>query len=61
VREIFEGFDPERLPELLIATNVTFESITLARSSSHHEVPVEMGERLYDESLARIRLGHAPG
>jgi uncharacterized protein len=55
VREVFEGFDPERLPELLITTNhVIFESITLARSSLHHRAAVEMGERLYDESLARI-------
>ncbi len=55
VRVVFEGFDPERLPELLITTNhVISESITLARSSLHHRAAVEMGERLYDESLARI-------
>jgi len=55
VREVFEQFDPEHLAELLITTNhVVFESITLARSSIHHRAAVEMGERLCDESLARI-------
>ncbi len=55
VREVFEEFDPERLSDLWLTTNhVVFESITLARSSLHHRAAVEMGERLYDESLARI-------
>ena len=55
VREVFEEFDPKQLPDLWLTTNhVVFESITLARSSLHHRAAVEMGERLYDESLARI-------
>ena len=55
VREVFEEFDPKRLPDLWLTTNhVVFESITLARSSLHHRAAVEMGERLYDESLARV-------
>ena len=45
----------ERLSELCLTTNhVVFESITLARGSLHHRAAVEMGERLYDESMARI-------
>lgn len=61
VREVFEEFDPQRLSELLITTNhVIFESVTLARSSLHHRAAVEMGERLYDESLARIHWATPP-
>jgi len=55
VREVFEEFDPKGLPDLRLTRNhVVFESITLARSSLHHRAAVEMGERLYDESLARV-------
>lgn len=55
VRAVFEEFDPEKLAELWLTTNhVVFESITLARASLHHRAAVEMGERLYDESMARI-------
>jgi predicted nucleic acid-binding protein len=55
VRQVFEEFDPAQLSELLITTNHVFsESITLTRASLHHRAAVEMGERLYDESLARI-------
>ena len=55
MRAVFEEFVPEKLCELWLTTNhVVFESITLARASLHHRAAVEMGERLYDESIARI-------
>ena len=60
VREVFEEFDAKRLPELWLTTNhVVFETIRLARRSLHHAAAVEMGERLYDESLARIHRATA--
>lgn len=55
VREVFETLDAKRLPDLCVTTNhVVAEAITLARSSSGHEHAVQLGERLYAESLARI-------
>jgi len=55
VREVYEQFNPNQLSELWVTTNhVVFESIRFARRSLHHRAAVEMGERLYDESLARI-------
>jgi len=60
VRAVFEEFDAKRLPELWLTTNhVVFEAITLVRRSLHHQAAVEMGERLYDESLARIHWASA--
>ena len=47
--------DAKRLPDLCLTTNhVVAETITLARSSTGHEHAVQLGERLYAESLARI-------
>ncbi|MGH8545785.1 MAG: type II toxin-antitoxin system VapC family toxin, partial [Gammaproteobacteria bacterium] len=55
VREVFEEFDPKRLPQLWLTTNhVVFETITLTRSSSGHREAVSMGRRLYKQLLARI-------
>jgi len=55
VREVFEEFDPKQLPDPLAHDkSCGLRVITLARSSLHHRAAVEMGERLYDESLARI-------
>ena len=60
VREVYEQFNPNQLSELWVTTNhVVFESIRLARRSLHHRAAVEMGERLYDESLARIHWASA--
>jgi predicted nucleic acid-binding protein len=47
VREVFQEFDPKRLPQLWLTTNhVVFETITLTRSSSGHREAVSMGRRL---------------
>jgi predicted nucleic acid-binding protein len=55
VREVFETIDPKRLPDLCLTTNhVVAEAVTLARSSSGHDDAVQLGERLYAETLARI-------
>ena len=55
VREVFEDFDPKRLPQVWLTTNhVVFETITLTRSSSGHREAVSMGRRLYKQLLARI-------
>jgi predicted nucleic acid-binding protein len=52
-REVFEGLDPKRLPDLCVTTNhVVAETITLARA--RHEQAVVLGEQLYAEGLARI-------
>jgi len=60
VREVYEEFNPNQLSELWLTTNhVVFESIRLARRSLHHQAAVEMGDRLYDESLARIHRASA--
>jgi predicted nucleic acid-binding protein len=55
VLEVFQEFDPKRLPNLWLTTNhVISETITLTRSSSGHREAVSMGRRLYKEILARI-------
>lgn len=55
MREVFKEFDPKRLPELWLTTyHVTFETITLTRTSSGHREAASMGRRLYREVLARI-------
>jgi predicted nucleic acid-binding protein len=53
--EVFETFEGQRLPDLLITTNhVVFETITLARARAGHALAVEAGDMLYSEKLARI-------
>ena len=55
VREVFEEFDPKRLPELWLTTNhVVMETIRLTKRQIGHEAAVQMGQRLYSERLARI-------
>jgi len=55
VREVFEAFDPGRLPELWLTTNhIVFETITLTRKLDGHRAAVRVGTRLYREVLARI-------
>jgi uncharacterized protein len=55
VREVFEGFDLQRLTDLWITTNhVVYETIRLTRREIGHAAAVSMGRRLYSEKLARI-------
>jgi predicted nucleic acid-binding protein len=55
VSAVFDSFDPNRLPDLCLTTNhVVFETIRLTKWNMGHEAAVEMGRRLYSESLARI-------
>ena len=54
-REVFQGLQGRRLPDLLLTTNhVVFEAITLARYRIGHAAALSMGEQLYSEQLARI-------
>ena len=54
-REVFETLDPKRLPELCTTTNhVVMQTVRLAKRNLGHAAAVEMGQRLYGESLARI-------
>jgi predicted nucleic acid-binding protein len=55
VREVFEEFDPKRLPDLWLTTNhVVMETVRLTKRRISHKAAVAMGHRLYGEKLARI-------
>lgn len=55
VREVFDAFDPKRLPEMCLTTNhVILETINLTKRNVGHDAAVDMGRRLYGETLARI-------
>ena len=55
VRAVFDEFDPARLSDQWITTNhVIFETIRLTRWNVGHAAAVEMGRRLYAETMARI-------
>jgi predicted nucleic acid-binding protein len=54
-REVFETLDVKRLPDLCLTTNhVVMETIRLTQRNIGHAAAVEMGKRLYGETLARI-------
>ncbi|HEY8147736.1 MAG TPA: PIN domain-containing protein [Vicinamibacteria bacterium] len=55
VREIFDEIDPARLPDLCLTTNhVVMETVRLARRQIGHQAAVDMGNRLYGETIARV-------
>jgi uncharacterized protein len=55
VREVFEQFDPRRLPDHWLTTShVVLETIRLTKRTIGQEMAVALGRRLYGEKLARI-------
>ena len=55
VRKVFESLEPNRLPDLcLTANHVVLETIRLTKWNMGHAAAVEMGQRLYQETVARI-------
>jgi len=55
VVEVFKSLDRRQLPQLCVTTNhVVLETIRLTKWNMGQEAAVDMGRRLYAETIARI-------